>query len=151
MSQHSLDQLRLEVYAAAPITLDRSRIYTQAVDHKPEGLWVSVAGEDDWPTWCRGEEFSFDNLTVCHRVTLVPGANILHLKSPMDIDAFHYLYANRGILDWIDWGKVAADYDGIIIAPYQWSRRMDPHWYYTWDCASGCIWNLEAIESVEAE
>ncbi|AIY32561.1 hypothetical protein PBI_MIAZEAL_209 [Mycobacterium phage MiaZeal] len=49
MSQHSLDQLRLEVYAAAPITLDRSRIYTQAVDHKPEGLWVSVAGEDDWP------------------------------------------------------------------------------------------------------
>ncbi|AAN12847.1 gp205 [Mycobacterium phage Omega] len=23
--------------------------------------------------------------------------------------------------------------------------------YCTWDCASGCIWNLEAIESVEAE
>ncbi|QBI98814.1 hypothetical protein SEA_BOBBY_184 [Mycobacterium phage Bobby] len=56
-----------------------------------------------------------------------------------------------GIPDWIDWGKVAADYGGIIIAPYQWSRRMDPHWYYTWDCASGCIWNLEAIESLEAE
>ena len=40
--------------------------------------------------------------------------------------------------------------DGIIIAPYQWYCRMTVDWYYTWDCASGCIWNLDAIESVNA-
>ena len=46
----------------------------------------------------------------------------------------------------IDWPKVAERYDGIIIAPYQWSRRLDgPMWYYGWDCASGCVWRARAV------
>jgi hypothetical protein len=41
----------------------------------------------------------------------------------------------------IDWERLAKEYDGVEIAPYQWQRRLsDQRWYYSWDCASGCIW-----------
>jgi hypothetical protein len=31
-----------------------------------------------------------------------------------------------------------------------WECRLDPAaaWYYGWDCASGCVWNLEVIADV---
>lgn len=47
----------------------------------------------------------------------------------------------------ISWKKVRKNYDGIIIAPYQWDCRnaSETTWYYPWDCASGCIWNLEKV------
>ena len=50
----------------------------------------------------------------------------------------------------IRWQDVALDYQGILIAPYQWSLRLDKdfRWYYMWDCASGCIWDLSAIASL---
>ena len=53
--------------------------------------------------------------------------------------------------DQIDWAEVASKYDGIIISPYQWSLRLDMEmmWYYGWDCASGCIWNISAIKELK--
>lgn len=52
----------------------------------------------------------------------------------------------------VNWPLIATRWDGIIIAPYQWSCRYDDRtfWYYGWDCASGCIWNLHAITDVIA-
>lgn len=53
--------------------------------------------------------------------------------------------------DHINWPMVADRYQGIVIAPYLWSRRMDGGlWYYGWDCASGCIWDAAAVASVTA-
>lgn len=51
----------------------------------------------------------------------------------------------------INWEKLREEYDGIIISPYQWSCRMRSKfsWYYGWDCASGCIWNIDAIEGIK--
>lgn len=51
----------------------------------------------------------------------------------------------------IDWKKVTEEYQGIIISPYIWQRRLAPHtmWYYGWDVASGCIWDTDAIEEVK--
>lgn len=48
----------------------------------------------------------------------------------------------------IDWQAVASDHDGIIISPYNWPARHEMIWYYPWDCASGCIWNADAITSI---
>lgn len=50
----------------------------------------------------------------------------------------------------IMWPKVAKEYQGIIISPYQWERRdfFGTFWYSGWDCASGCIWDKEAIKSI---
>jgi len=58
-------------------------------------------------------------------------------------------YCNIDI-DFIDWKKVAKEYNGIEIWPYQWKCGHDPKcfWYYSWDCASGCIWNARIIEKV---
>lgn len=51
----------------------------------------------------------------------------------------------------IQWEKVKKEYDGIVIAPYQWECRLRNKfmWYYSWDCASGCIWNIDAIATMD--
>lgn len=122
-----------------------------------------MLGDDDWPTWCRENEFHHAGLAHAHRVTIAPDANLVRIMSPEGIDGLHETFAVEtdmarkhpatfGRDSWaIDWARVARYYHGIVIAPYQWSRRMSPDWYYGWDCASGCVWNLAAIDVAAAE
>lgn len=162
--------MRLSHYDNHPIHFDRDRVYDPTERHgafKPHGFWVSVDGEDDWAEWCLRENFWPEGLACRHQVTLAPEANILHLDTAEGIDAFHAAYSIeddrvRRLFDdpvftpdfisrqrEIDWGAVASHYDGLIIAPYQWSQRMGGvMWYGGWDCSSGVIWNARAIESV---
>jgi hypothetical protein len=119
---------------------------------KPKGLWVSVDGEDDWESWCRSEMTGWIEHKQRYRVILAETPRILVLSSHCDLDDFQHEYGRdcgRWNEKYIEWPSVAAKYSGIIIAPYQWSCRMDMNWYYGWDCASGCIWNADAIDSVE--
>ena len=53
----------------------------------------------------------------------------------------------------IDWHAVAQAYAGIEIAPYCWSLRFEYEflWYYGWDCASGCVWELSAVRVGQCE
>jgi hypothetical protein len=37
-------------------------------------------------------------------------------------------------------------YDGIEINPYQFEARYQYLWYYGWDIASGCVWNLNNVK-----
>lgn len=125
---------------------------------KPSGFWVSVEGNDDgWREWCQAESFGLERLSHEHEVILDDKANILYLKNAADIDEFHAKYkaptfTSDKLRDrlYIDWARVAKDYQGIIIAPYCYERRLDSNafWYYAWDCASGCIWDADAIKSV---
>ena len=50
----------------------------------------------------------------------------------------------------IDWPSVAETYTGIEICPYRRSQRMrdDARWYYTWDVASGCVWDPAAVREI---
>ena len=144
--------LVLEHYAEESFTFDLGRKYKQRKDSKPVGFWLSVQGEDDWPSWCRSERFRLAHLENKHIVTMRESANVLFLETELDIFKFNSVFAATEQWRWgIDWPKVAQTWDGIVIAPYQWNLRFDQEvsWYYGWDCASGCIWNLEAIESVE--
>ncbi len=157
-------------YAPEERILDRAWTYDQnAPDRghmKPAGLWVSVDGEDDWKQWCEAEEYCPERLTYPHRVTLSPHAKLLEITDDADLWAFHNTWSmEESPLDlvlrsmnadfrfrqrYIDWAGFAREYDGLIIAPYQWNNRMfGPMWYYGWDCSSGCIWNLEAIKDFE--
>jgi len=140
---------------------------------KPVGFWISVEDyEDDqtWKTWCEAEEFGLERLAYRYLVTLSNEAKILHLKTSKDIldfgleyqgneqgsftnfmkehgrDPYPYVYEIR-------WEEVIKKWDGIIIAPYDWSLRLNSEtmWYYSWDCASGCIWNIEAIKSLSLD
>jgi hypothetical protein len=128
---------------------------------KPVGFWVSVAGEDDWPQCCQDNEYDQSRLKIGHLVTLDPDSQVLRIDSSEGLLAFHGTYGvetdferrNRDVFQqdsWpIDWYEVAQDYDGIIIAPYQWGSRLQVDFYYNWECASGCIWTTDAIASVE--
>ena len=124
-------------------------------DMKPQGLWVSADDHDqNWRDWCIAAEFGLDRLTHVHDVTLAPDANVLHLRGAHDILAFNseYCDASKGSFSYfsICWQAVAERYDGIIIAPYVWSMRLDRRaaFYYGWDCASGCIWHPRAVASI---
>ena len=151
-SPHNGDE-RLLHYASERVEQLRPCNYIQRPDFKPNGLWLSA--DDDWRRWCEGENFHLGGLAYCHEVTLARDAKILRLRDARDIDRFTARYwaelpALPYLSIWIDWRKVAQKYQGIIIAPYCWSRRLEEktRWYYGWDCASGCVWDLAAIESI---
>lgn len=130
---------------------------------KPEGLWISVEAldgdsDDGWRSWCKSEmpQWAFDQKheTV---FTLRPDARVMMITSEHELDAFQALYGTSlrsptGYVfeDLIDWIRLAQDYQGIIIAPYIWSRRLHPRtrWYYGWDCASGCFWDPSCLERI---
>lgn len=123
-------------------------------DMKPAGLWVSVDGPDDWPTFCNETDGAVRLGAIAHEITLCEKGNVLTLKSVADIFAFTVCFGSAPVWsesrNMIRWDKVAQNFQGIIITPYQWDCRLDPRtwWYYTWDCASGCIWDHTAIQSV---
>lgn len=118
---------------------------------KPKGLWVSVEGNGDgWKEWCDAEQFQLHAFTHATEIMLAETAKILYLQNDAEIKKATITYNDRDFSSWIRWGAMVDEFDGIIIAPYCWGSRLDPftQWYYGWDCASGCIWNAEAISKV---
>ena len=120
---------------------------------KPKGFWVSVDGEDDWPSWCSSEMPSWLEGKTRYRIHIADWSRLLVLTSALDLDCFTERYGREVEGSWsrqyIDWPEVAKAHAGIVIAPYCWSRRMVHNWYYGWDCASGCIWDASVIARVE--
>ena len=143
-------------YSGEKFTLDR---YFNYFNHlplklfKPYGLWVSEESSDDgWKSWCLREAFRTDRLNFEYEVQFVERANILHIKTPEALEDFNrkfLCYLPDTTIDFIDWRSVGDLFDGILIAPYQDAYRLIFDWYYPWDCASGCIWNLSAIASLK--
>lgn len=121
---------------------------------KPTGLWISVDGYGEgWADWCRLERYRLDDLALAYEATLAADASILRLSTPDQLDEFTLQYQVEDALMRgfeIRWDAVADLYDGIIIAPYVYERRLTRHtyWYYGWDCASGCIWNRRGIAAM---
>lgn len=148
-------------YSRAPIMngeqWDRTQEEPDSCYGKPKGFWISDDTEYCWRQWCIDNQFEFESLTHKHQVEL-DESDILFLRSAADIRRFTHRY--RFAFSWgdggryvdlcIDWRKVADQYSGIIITPYQWSCRLGDgtRWYYTWDCASGCIWRASAIKAI---
>lgn len=135
---------------------------------KPFGFWLSVDDdpETSWKGWCEGEEFRLSALAYEHEVTLRGGAKILYIRTQMELQALTMEYKiglpgiegnpyehtfNSKFIYNLDWERIAKQWQGIIITPYIWECRLAPDttWYYGWDCASGCIWDAEAIESIK--
>jgi hypothetical protein len=109
---------------------------------KPLGLWYEVDG--DWRRWVEDERLDWLKDRTLHRLIL-GDENILKLRGAGGLDDFTEQYRVPSpdplwLSSRIDWPRVADEYDGIEIAPYVWSRRLELSWYYGWDCASGCIW-----------
>ena len=111
---------------------------------KPDGLWYSCGNA--WREFVRDEMFGGGGDEFSYEIDINSSA-MLMISSLDELDAFHDKYIRPGKFEKvIDWSAVQADgYAGIEICPYQRKRRMTYFWYYSWDVASGCIWNDAAI------
>ena len=150
--------MRLVKYSAEPLVFDPEFVYPNShiasAVGKPVGLWVSdeSPGMFGWKEWCEGETWNIGGLAHRTEFALTPGHNVLIIDTPEALAAFDAEYSTGSkYIERIDWSVVAERYDGIIITPYQWEHRLSMMWYYGWDCASGCIWNLSAIAPVCGE
>lgn len=153
------------------ITLDKERQYPiEPYSYKPNGLWVSVDSDYGWPHWCQDQDCSATDveqeedavyregpgLEHKYDVTFKADANILVMDSPQKLIDFTETYKIVGKEirqndPYINWKIVKAYYDGILISPYHRSMRYKYMWYYGFDCASGCIWNLSCIDTFKHE
>jgi hypothetical protein len=129
----------------------------QEIRFKPRGLWYGIGTE--WIDWVRGEMPEWESEHVF--IIKVNEPRIKIIRTLDEIDAFTKEYgSNEGSSRYrmtggsykdysIDWRRVAADYDGIEIAPYNYRARNEYIWYYGWDVASGCIWNKGALQDIK--
>jgi hypothetical protein len=154
--------MKLRHYSHKPLALSDLKIREQddRFALKPCGLWLSDdACESNWRSWCNAEGFGLARLTYVHDVKLNAKANVLILRTAKDIDEFTRKW--KRVDDdppemrlfhtmHFPWSAIREEYDGLIITPYVWQRRLSDHcmWYYGWDCASGCIWHPTAIRSI---
>lgn len=149
--------MRLVHFSSTPVTELWSTVQDNRLPiHKPRGLWVSDEDDYGWSQWGKDNDFGIGKRA--HAVTLAPGAAILHIEDGAQLLAFTEEFGdNLGLMPgmmadrFIRWDRVAEAFDGILITPYQWERRLDDRlfWYYGWDCASGCIWNAAAIARID--
>jgi len=119
---------------------------------KPNGFWVSDDDcEDNWKTWCEGEDFRLDRLKYRYEIKLYKNNKIQIITNNKELQQFSYNFAKQSIENitpwYLDWNRVKELYDGVIITPHMWDVRLDYIWYSIWDCASGVIWNMNVIKS----
>ena len=141
-------------------TFDESKTYNNDPDEhgfKPNGLWLSVDG--GWRDWCSGEmPHWLEGPEIEFTVDL---SRILVIDTVAKLDAFNETYAtpfgtafylnspaeNKPYPLFVNWKPLTERYSGIMIAPYFYARRYCG-FYYPWDCASACVWDLTAVTYV---
>lgn len=151
-----------EKFSKEPIILDKGRVYEQKVNFKPRGFWMGVIDSDyRWDEWSRDNTFSLENLAIRHEIEVSDDWDILHLSNAKELTEFHDEYSvpfyPGTTVRYPDWRRVADDYDGLLVSPYNrniayypenLTSGIDLMWYTTFDVASACIWNVEAIERI---
>lgn len=158
--------MKLRHFSAEPLGSIRSvQQYSQPY-FKPTGFWISDESDTpSWSEWCWGNDFNPDGLSLEYEIELSRESMVLHIKSDTELDYFHDEYTQLYTFDYkkdstglcaspyIDWAAVAKKYKGILITPYRPKYRFSikgaSTWYTTWDCASGCIWDASAIQSIQ--
>ena len=140
--------MQLTHYCRKPFDLNRDVSYTQKIDWKPGGLWLSDDSSYGWKQWCIEEDFiDMDKQKAIH--FNVDMQYILHLstfqqvidfdkeytKTPDEVQAIfdtlpdELLASMKSTLSgYIHWPRVAKEYDGILISPY--SRDEYLNWKF---------------------
>ena len=154
--------MNLSHYTSAdePLKLQKNHIYSLHKQRreqellKPTGLWISVDGEDDWPSWCNRNDWAPERLSRRYKIWLKPEHNIKILASVDSILEFTKHYRTDSYYTFnLYWPLIRQSYQGLIISPFQWDLHLcsDCSWYYSWDCESGCIWDVSSIERYEED
>ena len=160
---------RLIHYSSRPIEGVTSVTQKEEPFGKPNGLWVSVG--DAWRRYNwelrqdRVHKLQFKACVYANHIRLAPEANLLLINNCDEFDRFNDRYGrawnNPNVPDGrlIDWTAVAEQHQGIVIAPFLRHRAWDANgkwisrsiWYWTWVCASGCIWDAGAVDDFAVE
>jgi hypothetical protein len=128
-----------------PILRVRRKPVSQTyIYHKPQGFWYAIGNVwikflEDRKIWRVGDyNYSVDTSK----------ANILILYSEAKMLEFTERYKDGKKTAFINWDNVAKNYDGIEIPIFMKGLDSDPRtcWYYNWDVASGCVWNMQNIK-----
>lgn len=128
------------------INFNPTMIREQMVGPKPSGLWYGIG--DSWIRWVRSEMEDWEQDNV-FKLNINEG-NIAIIRTYDKLAGFDAKYGiDYHGMRMVNWVEVAKDYDGIEIAPYINEGRFKYFWYYGWDVASGCIWNKDAITSID--
>jgi len=126
-------------------------IKRQESDIKPVGLWYGFG--NTWLEWCQSEMPHWIG-GLLYEIIIPSNKDILLMKTPKELKQFTEKYYDREMSKfsktmkkwYIDWNKVASEYDGIEINPYVYQMRFKLGWYYSWDVGSGCIWNTRGCK-----
>lgn len=150
--------------STADFVFDPHRVYNQKntpSSWKPTGLWISV--DYSWQHWLASEGYLDDSSWGSVDYTVdIDAKECLWIRNHDQFISFHNNYIVRNssvhnvtneysILSEIDWEPLSKNWPGIFIAPYLYEFRLKkPYtdWYYTWDVASGCVWDLSIIRGV---
>ena len=145
------DAKRRYVVAPRRIRAIVHRPYVQFENSKPTGLWYAVGTE--WLSWItsrrqRSDARAFGTGLHVHEITVDP-ARMLVLDTAAKVLAFNEEFGppendRYGGLHF-DWRPVAERWAGIEIAPFQPRLKFEVPWYYGWDVASGCIWDVSVV------
>ena len=138
-----------------PLTYVVQRPWVQDRGMKPEGFWYGVG--DGWLRFLQQGGAPIRKLYARHVHALrLDLTRVARLTTVAEVRAFHEKYRDQHAHDAyskivLDWRKVERDFAGIEIAPYQYALRFDHKvfWYYPWDVASGCLWDVDVIKRVE--
>ena len=136
-------------------TLDLSRAYTQTAEklasHTPSGLWLSIAGINDWETYCLENGYNLANLKNEFQIKLKPQAKILILCNNAAFEDFekkYGYYAENHTLS-IRWDEIIKNHQGLALPNIFPQLFTKSPWCDTWCCTSACIWDLQAVEKAE--
>jgi hypothetical protein len=139
---------RLIMSSNSELTFNQVPIDKQSQGAKPRGLWYGIG--PSWIDWVRSEmpDWEVDNIFKID----IDVDKILKITNSEELLAFNKNYGVKThYYNVIDWVKVASEYGGIEISPYNYKLRMarEVFWYYGWDVASGCIWDEGVITGVD--
>ena len=150
-----MNKIELYHFCKELMVYDPKMMYKQENRHKPKGLWVSDESDYGWKEWCNENEFGEARLKTCYKVDIIVNSNLLVISNVQELKDFTSEYAIKlyEFLFAINWEQVAKDYGGVIITPHQGTLGLGINytWYYGWDCASGCIWDLNLIGGIDVQ
>ncbi len=114
---------------------------------KPKGMWLSTIGTDDnWRSWLKYNEMFCHNERYWKQFD-VDMKNILCITNDDEFIKFDkkYVIYKSKYQSKVIWDDIYKQYDGIAIIPHFSEFHLTHDWYYMWDCASVCIWNLDVV------
>ena len=140
------------VVTTEPLQLHRKVVpqYDAPYVFKPAGLWYACGRA--WMKYLLGAKEDFEHVYRLH----IDDSAMLLLQTEKQLRTFQRDFGRMLAAPGFTrsevpprWVEVAEQYAGIEICPYQPRLRHKLAWYYSWDVASGCIWDTRIVQHVE--